>query len=74
MKRRRWRPEQKALIVLEGVKGRPVGALGAEHQISQAQDEQGRNPFLANAAQACAPAGAPPARAGANAQMRASRA
>jgi hypothetical protein len=27
MKRRRWKPEQKALIVLEGLKGRPIGEL-----------------------------------------------
>ena len=29
--------EQKALIVLEGLKGRPIGELCAEHEISQAQ-------------------------------------
>jgi hypothetical protein len=28
MKRRQWKPEQKALIVLEGLKGRPIGELG----------------------------------------------
>jgi hypothetical protein len=27
MKRRKWKPEQKALIVLEGLKGRPIGEL-----------------------------------------------
>ena len=37
MKRRKWKPEQKALIVLEGLKGRPIGDLCAEHEISQAQ-------------------------------------
>jgi transposase-like protein len=37
MKRRKWKPEQKALIVLEGLKGRPIGELCAEHEISQAQ-------------------------------------
>ena len=31
MKRRKWKPEQKALIVLEGLKGRPIGDLCAEH-------------------------------------------
>jgi hypothetical protein len=36
MKRRKWKPEQKALIVLEGLKGRPIGDLCAEHEISQA--------------------------------------
>lgn len=30
MKRRKWKPEQKALIVLEGLKGRPIGELCAE--------------------------------------------
>jgi transposase-like protein len=59
MKRRKWKPEQKALIVLAGLKGRPIGALCAEHEISQAQYSQGRDQFLANAAKAFAPAGAP---------------
>jgi hypothetical protein len=26
-----WKPKQKALIVLKGLKGRPVGELSAEH-------------------------------------------
>ena len=34
MRRRRWKPE-KALIVLEGLKGRPIGKLCAEHEISR---------------------------------------
>src|SRR5215510_4519451 len=63
MKRRRWRPEQKALIVLEGLKGRPMGELCAEHEISQAQCYQWRDLFLANAARAFEPAG-PPQRQG----------
>ena len=33
MKRRKRKPEQKALIVLEGLKGRPIGDLCAEHEI-----------------------------------------
>jgi hypothetical protein len=33
MKRRQWMPEQKALIVLEGLKGQPIGELYAEHEI-----------------------------------------
>ena len=40
MKRRRWKPEQKALIVLEGLRGRLIGELCAEHEISQAQHYQ----------------------------------
>jgi transposase-like protein len=59
MKRRKWKPEQKALIVLEGLKGRPIGELCAEHEISQAQYYQWRDLFLANAAKAFEPAGAP---------------
>ena len=63
MKRRQWKPEQKALIVLEGLKGRPIGELCAEHEISQAQYYQWRDLFLANAARAFEPAG-PPQRQG----------
>jgi transposase-like protein len=59
MKRRRWKPQQKALIVLEGLKGRPIGELCAEHEISQGQYYQWRDQFLANAAKAFEPAGAP---------------
>jgi transposase-like protein len=59
MKRRKWRPEQKALIVLEGLKGRPIGELCAEHEISQAQYYQWRDLFLAKAVRAFEPAGAP---------------
>jgi transposase-like protein len=59
MKRRRWKPEQKALIVLEGLKGRPIGELCAEHEISQGQYYQWRDQLLANAAKAFEPAGAP---------------
>jgi len=49
MKRRKWNPEQKALIVLEGFRGRPVGELCNEHGISQAQYCQWRDRFLGNA-------------------------
>ena len=59
MRRRRWKPEQKALIVLEGLKGRPIGELCAEHEISQGQYYQWRDQFLANASKAFEPAGAP---------------
>ena len=74
MRRRRWKPEQKALIVLEGLKGRPIGELCAEHEISQGQYYQWRDQFLANASRAFEPAGAHNARAGSNAKTRASRA
>jgi Transposase len=48
MKRRKWKPGQKALIVLEGLKGRPIGELCAEHEISQAPCYQWRDQSLAN--------------------------
>ena len=72
MKRRQWKPEQKALIVLEGLKGRPIGELCAEHEISQAQYYQWRDLFLANAARAFEPA-PHNAKAGSNARTRGSR-
>jgi transposase-like protein len=52
MKRREWDPKTKALIVLQGLKGKPVAEVCAEHQISQAQYYQWRDQFLANAAKA----------------------
>jgi len=42
----------KAMIVLEGLKGKPVAELCNEHQLSQAQYYQWRDPFLAHAAKA----------------------
>lgn len=52
MKRRQWKAETKAMIVLEGLKGRPVAELCTAHQISQAQYYQWRDQFLANARRA----------------------
>jgi transposase-like protein len=46
MKRRRWDPKVKALVVLEGLKGKPVAEICIEHQISQAQYYQWRDQFL----------------------------
>ena len=40
------------MIVLEGLKGKPVAELCTEHQISQAQYDQWRDHFLAHAPQA----------------------
>jgi len=40
MKRRRWTPEQKALIVLEGLKGRSIGELCAEHPPPAYKDDR----------------------------------
>lgn len=37
MKRRKWDAKTKAIIVLEGLKGKPVVTICQDHQISQAQ-------------------------------------
>lgn len=50
MKRRKWDAKTKAIIVLEGLKGKPVATICQDHQISQAQYYQWRDQFLANAA------------------------
>ena len=52
MHRRQWEAKTKAMIVLEGLKGKPVAELCTEPQLSQAQDDQGRDQFLAHAATA----------------------
>ena len=49
MQRRKWDSKTKALIVLQGLKGKPTAELCAEHQINQAQYYQWRDQFLANA-------------------------
>lgn len=49
MKRRKWDAKTKATIVLEGLNGKPVGAICQDYQISQAQYDQWRDQFLANA-------------------------
>ena len=36
MKRGKWDPRTKAMIVVEGLKGKPVADICIEHQISQA--------------------------------------
>lgn len=52
MKRRQWDSKTKALIVIQGLKGKPVAEVCNEHQISQAQYYQWRDQFLANAPKA----------------------
>jgi transposase-like protein len=52
MKRRKWTPEQKALIVLEGLRGRPIGEPCAERGIGQSQYSLWRDQFLADAGRA----------------------
>lgn len=46
MNRRKWDAKTKALIVLEGLKGREVSEICLEYQISQAQYYQWRDRFL----------------------------
>ena len=48
MKRRKWDPRTKAIIVVEGLKGKPIADICIEHQISQAQYYQWRDQVLAN--------------------------
>ena len=52
MERRKWEAKTKAMIVLEGLKGKPVAELCHEHQLSQAQYYQWRDQCLAHAAKA----------------------
>ncbi len=52
MKRRQWDSKTKALVVLQGIKGKSVAEICNEHQISQAQYYQWRDQFLANAPKA----------------------
>jgi transposase-like protein len=48
MKRRKWDAKTKAMIVVQGLKGKAVGEICLEHQISQTQYYQWRDHFLAN--------------------------
>jgi transposase len=50
MQRRKWDAKRKTLIVLEGLKGKPVAEICPEHQISQSLYYQWRDQFLAHAA------------------------
>ncbi len=52
MPRRKWDANTKAMIVIEGLQGKPVAELCNEHQISQAPFYQWRDQFLAQAAEA----------------------
>jgi transposase-like protein len=49
MQKRKWDAKSKAMIVLEGLKGKPVAEVCTEHQISQSQYYQWRDQFLAHA-------------------------
>jgi transposase-like protein len=48
MKRRKWDAKTKAMIVVQGLKGKPLAEICLEHQISQTQYYQWRDHFLAN--------------------------
>jgi transposase-like protein len=52
MQKRKWDAKTKAMIVIEGLKGKPVAELCTEHQISQSLYYQWRDQFLAQAAKA----------------------
>ena len=49
MKRHKWTPKPKPPFVLEGFRGRSVAVICSEYRISQAQYDQWRDQFLANA-------------------------
>jgi len=51
MKRRRWDSKTKAMIVIQGLKGKPMAEICLEHQISQTQYYRWRDQFLVNAPQ-----------------------
>jgi transposase-like protein len=52
MDKRKWDAKTKAMIVMEGLKGKPVAELCTEHQISHSLYYQGRDQFLAPAPKA----------------------
>jgi len=49
MKRRSWTPEQKAKVVLEGLRGRPVGEICTDYAITQNMYYRWRDQFLSSA-------------------------
>ena len=46
MERRKWDAKTKAMIVLQGLKGKPVAEICTDNQISQAQYYQWRDKFM----------------------------
>ena len=52
MQKRKWDAKTKAMIVVEGLKGKPVAEICTKHQINQSQYYQWRDQFLAHAANA----------------------
>lgn len=49
MKRRKWDTKTKAAVVMEGLRGRPVGEICNAYQINQTQYYHWRDLFLSNA-------------------------
>jgi transposase-like protein len=72
MQRRKWDAHTKAMIVLEGLKGKPVAELCTEHQIRQSLYYQWRDQFLVNAAKAFDDRSAPGKRRACSKRMRGS--
>lgn len=54
MPKGRWDPKTKAMIVLEGLKGKPIPDICREYQVSQSHYYRWRDKFLANMHQAFA--------------------
>jgi len=52
MHKRKWDPKTKAMLIMEGLKGRPAAEICTEHQSSQSLYYQGWDQFLAHAATA----------------------
>jgi len=52
MRRGKWDTKTKAMIVVEGLKGKPVGEICREYEVSQAQYYRWRDRFLTNMHQA----------------------
>lgn len=52
MERRKWDSRTKALIVIQGLKGKSVSEICTEHRISQNQYYEWRDQFLSNASKA----------------------
>jgi hypothetical protein len=54
MQRRTWEAQAKAMMVIEGLHGKPVAEICTAHHSRHSPYDQGRDPLLAHAAQALA--------------------
>jgi transposase-like protein len=52
MHRRKWDANTKAIIVIQGLQGKPVAVICHAYQIRQSPYDQWRDPFLAHASHA----------------------